>query len=338
MILLALTGQALTARRSLQSDVQARIRVSSNLVILPVTVKDSSGNPVPGLQREDFRVYDDSVEQSIDIFTSESFPLSLVVLIDDDLKAADAEQMVQSLHALLAGLSSSDETMICRFDLQFYPGEGFTNDEDHLLTEIVAAQRKSGPSSTGEVPFVTGPSTHARGVGEPPLAAPTNFGSRPTKALDDAVFSAAQLLRERDRIRRKIILVITDGLNGREFNHHTYEETLSTLLEANVSVYGVAVGSTSYQRRLSRLLDYATKSGGDIRYGAKSGALEKLYSQITEQARHEYTLTYMPRGNRVESNYHSVEVRTTREGLDIKTRQGYYSTSNSGAPKNSLPH
>src|SRR5262249_7238889 len=128
----------------------------------------------------------------------------------------------------------------------------------------------------------------------------------------DAIYSAAQLLRDRDRIRRKIILTITDGLNGKEFNRHTYEETLSTLLDANISVYGVAVGSTSYQRRLSRLLDYATKSGGDIRYGAKSGSLEKLYSQIAEQARHEYTLAYMPPGNKVASNYHSLEGRTTR--------------------------
>src|SRR5262249_2877415 len=103
-------------------------------------------------------------------------------------------------------------------------------------------------------------------------------------------------------------------------------------------VYGVAVGSTSYQRRLSRLLDYATKSGGDIRYGAKSGSLEKLYSQIAEQARHEYTLAYMPRGNKVASNYHSVEVRTTRQGLRIATRQGYYSNSKSNALENSPRH
>jgi Ca-activated chloride channel family protein len=312
---------------SAPSEAQTRIRVSTNLVILPVTVKDRSGNPVPGLQREEFRVFDDNVEQAIDVFTAEGFPLSLVVLIDDDLKSNDAEQMVQSLRALMGAISASDEAMICRFDVKFYPGEGFTSDEDRLLAELKAAREKSGPSTAGPVPFVTGPSSHPRGVGEPPLAAPTNAGSRPTKALDDAVYSAAQLLGERDRGRRKIVLVITDGVNGREFNQHTYEEALSAVLDANASVYGVAVGSTSFRRRFAGLLSYANSSGGDMSYAAKSGAMERLYSQITEQARHEYTIAYVPRENSRSSNYHTVEVRTTREGLNVRTRRGYNSNA-----------
>jgi len=318
---------------SSQSEAQAKIRVNSNLVILPVTVKDGNGNLVPELHKQDFRVFDDEVEQSIDVFTAEAFPLSLVVLVDDDLKSNDAEQLVQSLRAVLAGISSSDEAMICRFDLKFYPGEGFTHDQDRLLAEIKKAQEASGPSKAGPVPFVTGPSSHAPGVGEPRQAAPTNLGSRPTKALDDAVYSAAQLLRDRDRGRRKIVLVISDGINGREFNNHTYEETLAALLNENVSVYGVAVGGTSFHRKFARLFNYASNSGGDISYARKSQTMEKLYSQITEQARHEYTLAYVPRGNNLTSDYHLVEVRTTREGLHVKTRQGYYTTPVPSVPE-----
>jgi Ca-activated chloride channel family protein len=318
---------------SSQSEAQAKIRVNSNLVILPVTVRDGNGNLVPELQKQDFRVFDDEVEQSIDVFTAEAFPLSLVVLIDDDLKSNDAEQLVQSLRAVLAGISSSDEAMICRFDLRFYPGEGFTDDQDRLLAELKKAQVASGPSTAGPVPFVTGPSSHAPGVGEPHQAAGTNLGSRPTKALDDAVYSAAQLLHDRDRGRRKIMLVISDGINARQFNNHTYEETLAALLNENISVYGVAVGGTSFHRKFARLFNYASNSGGDISYARKSQTMEKLYSQITEQARHEYTLAYVPRGNNRTSDYHLVEVRTTREGLHVKTRQGYYTTPAPSIPE-----
>jgi len=316
-----------------QNDAQAKIRVNSNLVILPVTVKDQNGNLVPELQKQEFRVFDDNVEQSIDVFTAEAFPLSLVVLIDDDLKSHDAEQLVQSLRAVVAGISSSDEAAICRFDLKFYPGEGFTNDADRLMAELKRAQEVSGPSTAGPVPFVTGPSSHAPGVGEPHQAAGTNLGSRPTKALDDAVYSAAQLLHDRDRSRRKILLVISDGINGREFNNHTYEETLAALLNENIAVYSVAVGSTSFHRKFARLSNYASDSGGDISYARKSQAMEKLYSKITEQARHEYTLAYVPRGNNRSSDYHFVEVRTTREGLHVKTRQGYYAAPSPSVPE-----
>jgi VWFA-related protein len=226
-----------------------------------------------------------------------------------------------------------DEATICRFDLKFYPGDGFTGDQEHLLAELKKAQESSGPSTAGPVPFVIGPTWHAPGVGEPGQAAPTNPGSRPTKALDDAFYSAAQLLHDRDRSRRKIILAISDGINGREFNNHTYEETLAVLLNDNISVYSVAVGSTSFHRKFARLFNYASNSGGDISYAQKSQTMERLYSKIAEQARHEYTLAYVPRGNNRASTYHFVEVRMTREGLHVKTRQGYYTALPSVIPK-----
>src|SRR6266480_2604153 len=59
------------------NDAQARITVNSNLVVLPVTVKDRSGEMVPDLTREDFRVFEDNVEQKIDVFSAEAFPLSM---------------------------------------------------------------------------------------------------------------------------------------------------------------------------------------------------------------------------------------------------------------------
>jgi len=258
-----------------------------------------------------------------DVFTAEAFPLSLVVLIDDDLKSQDAAQMAPTLRAITGGISSSDEAIICRFDLSFYPGDGFSADLNKLWADLKDAQDHSGPSTSGAVPFVTPPSSHPLGVGEPPLAAPTNLGSRPTKALDDAVHSAAELLHDRGASRRKIILLISDGLNGPQFNHHTYPGTLEALLHDNISVYSLAVGH-SFKRKFSRLVNYANDSGGDIYYAVQSATMERLYSRITEEARHEYTLAYVPRGNNRNASYHKVEIRATREGLTIKTRKGYF--------------
>ena len=306
------------------SDAQSKIRVNSDLVVLPVTVKDRFGELVPDLQENDFRIFDDNIEQSINIFTVEAFPLSLVVLIDDDLKSKDAAQMTPSLRAVLAGISASDEALICRFDLFFHPGEGFTGDTDRLWADLKDAQDHSAPSTAGPVPFVTSPSDHPRGVGEPSVAVHTNPGARPTKALDDAVHSAAELLHDRGTARRKIILVISDGVNGPQFNHYTYGDSLEALLHDNISVYSLAVGSNLSKHKFARLLDYANDTGGDIYYAATRNAIERLYSQITEEARHEYTLAYVPRGTQHNSTYHKVEVRVAREAVTIKTRQGYY--------------
>jgi VWFA-related protein len=316
-----------------QTEAQAKITAHSDLVVLPVTVKDRNGHLVPGLQQNDFRVLDDNVEQSLDVFTAEAFPLSIVALIDDDLRSIDAEQVASSLQAIAAGISSNDEALICRFDLKFYPGEGFTNDPDKLTAEIKIAQDHSKPSTAPPVPWVISPSAHPRGVGEPSVAAPANLGHAPTKSLDDAVYASVELLKSRSIVRRKIILLISDGENGKQFNHYTYEDTVAALLRSNVSLYSLAVGGKSFHRKFSRLFAYANDTGGDIYYSATRGTLERLYSQIAEQARHEYTLAYRPRGNDLHSTYHVVKVLTTRDGFLVKTRPGYYTTPVQNIPE-----
>jgi len=308
------------------TDAQTKISVNSDLVILPVTVKNQFGELVPDLEESDFRVFDNNVEQSVDVFTAEAFPLSLVILIDDDLKSKDAAQMAPTLRAITAGISDNDEAMVCRFDLDFYPGDSFTGDLDKLWADLKSVQDKAGPSTAALAPFVGSPSDHPLGVGEPQQKVPLKSGARPTKALDDAVHSAAALLHDRGLVRRKIILIVSDGVNGPQFNHFTYQDSLQALLHDNISVYSLAVGNGVIKHKFSRLINYSNDSGGDIYYASTSAGIEKVYSQITEEARHEYTLAYVPRGTSSTSTYHRVEVQVSRPAVTVKTRQGYYTT------------
>jgi hypothetical protein len=78
--------------------------------------------------------------------------------------------------------------------------------------------------------------------------------------------------------------------------------------------------------------NYANDSGGDIYYATKSDQMGGLNSRITEQARYEYTLAYVPKVRGAIAEYHVVRVETTRQGLSVKTRQGYYSSPLTNAP------
>jgi hypothetical protein len=55
--------------------------------------------------------------------------------------------------------------------------------------------------------------------------------------------------------------LVSDGINGPSFNHHTYEDTLNVLLSENISVYGVAVGRNSFHSKFALMRNYATDSG-----------------------------------------------------------------------------
>ena len=79
---------------------------------------------------------------------------------------------------------------------------------------------------------------------------------QPTKALDDAVFAAAQLLHDRPRSRRRVIVLISDGVNGgKKFNKVSDDDVMKALLAENISVYSIAVPT-----RVSRAEDFADRS------------------------------------------------------------------------------
>src|SRR5205823_12643073 len=133
----------------------------------------------------------------------------------------------------------------------------------------------TGHSAPGAAPNMTGPTLNVKG--------------QPTKAWDDAVYAAAQLLKDRDpeRQRRKIIFLISDGVNGPKFNANNYDTVLKELLRYNITVYGIGVGSAYFERRFERLSKYAHDTGGDVYYGLKSRAMEELYARVTEEARNQ---------------------------------------------------
>jgi len=254
----------------------------------------------------------------------------MVLLIDNDLKSRDAKQVSESLRSVVAGLSVSDEAFVCRFDQFFHEGKGFISDQDKLLTELKRTrlddEPSAGPSSAA---ISNGPSINGHSAtGDAPniTGSVLNIKGQPTKALDDAVYAAAQLLKDRDpeRQRRKIIFLISDGINGPKFNVNNYDTVLKELLRYNIGVYGVGVGSAFFERKFERLSKYAHDTGGDVYYGLKSRAMEELYARVTEEARNQYTLAYAPSGTDRGAEHHSIEVRVRREGLTILAREGYY--------------
>ncbi len=317
------------------SEAQARISVNSKLVILPVTVKDRSGELVPDLRRDDFRVFEDNIEQHVDVFTAEAFPLSLVILIDNDLKDKDAEKVQASLEAIVGGMSADDEAFVCRFDQFFHPGKGFTSDQDKLVNELKRTSLDTEPSVTPPgAPFGGATINNHSATGDSAIDKGAQaIRGQPTKALDDAVFASAQLLHDRPRSRRRVIVLISDGVNGgRKFNKVSFDDVIKALLHDNISVYSIAVPTAYFERKVSPidrerspLIRYADHSGGEVYHATKEHSFEEFYSRLTEQARNQYTLAYVPRGTDSAAEYHSVEVRVKRQGLNIKTREGYYS-------------
>ena len=304
------------------SDPRAKIRSTVELVVVPVTVKDSKGNLVADIRKDEFRIFEDGVEQQPTLFSTDAFPLSAVVLLDDDLKPKASDQLHKSLLAVAGAFSESDEVALARFASFFTPVMDFTQDNDKLMTELkrVVSGDESFPDPESTAPHPTAGGEPIPGAATGPQQAAAD---KTTKHVDDALYAAAEVLRGRDRERRKVIILVSDGVDARS-NTHNYDQTLAKLLSADVSVYAIGTDAALLRRGASPLSRYARATGGDTYFVNNAPALSRAYAQLAEEARHQYTLAYVPAGTDRTQNYHSIEVRVRRPGLEVLSRDGYY--------------
>jgi len=290
-------------------------------VIVPVQVR-RGGDAVFGLERKDFRIFEDNVEQRVIFFLNEPLPLSVVFLVDSDLPQRTSEMVSKSLGAVLGGMAEEDELAVVLF-AQFPRtvmdfGSDQTKIADVLKRTDLGREFPLSASRTMTDPPHPTPTTEEPGV---PQHAKILGGV--SKDLDDAVMYCAEMLRTRGRDRRKLILVVSDGRNSHN-NQASFTEVLRVVLANDISVYGVGVSDAVLDRKRSAIFRYTDVTGGDIFYAPTRGGLEDDYTRILEEARNLYTLTYTPQDTDRSKDYHSIEVRVERPGLHVLARDGYF--------------
>lgn len=225
--------------------------------------------------------------------------------------------------SIAAGFSPSDEVSIFQFDEVPRQVSDFITDNDALFSALKRLDlsetfpgRASGPMTAG--PRINAaPAPGAPGVTRAPLP------GRNYKHIDDAVYAAAEILQGRARERRKIIFLVSDGLNSRN-NTYSFDDTLRLLLSADISLYAIGVGEAVLSRGAGVLSKYARATGGDSFHAATLSDLEALYAQVTDEVRNQYTLGYVPTSTDRKHDYHSLEVRVRRPNLTLLARDGYY--------------
>jgi VWFA-related protein len=305
-----------------QGQGPAAFRTHTEEVLVPVLVRSRSGEPVLDLGKKDFRILEDNVEQKITFFSNDPFPLSVVLLVDDDLPQGAAEKVDRSLGAAVGGMAEGDEMAVVLFAQYPRTVVEFGNSLDALHTALkratLGSQYPAPASSTMTMP--PEPTTSPQEVGVPQWAKITG---RETKSLDDAVLYCAEMLRPRARERRKMVIIVSDGRNSHN-NTASYGQALRALLSSDVSVYGVGVSQAVLDRKRQAIARYVDATGGDIFYAASQNAMEEDYSHILEESRNRYTLAYSPHGTDRSKEFHDIEVKVERAGLRVLARDGYY--------------
>jgi len=321
-----------------RDEMMYTLRVQTNFVVVPVTVKDAKGHLVEGLRKNDFAVFEDGVEQQIRLFTSDPFPLSAAVVLDVGLPDQVLRKVNETLPALAAAFSQFDEIAFYTYGDSVKKEHDFSAVTDRYATAI---KRLKKEGQKGGAPVAGGPLGQASPtINGQPVDPNVPHGGvyvmyREPHVLSDAILAAAQELSTRPKDRRKLIFVISDGKEVG--SHANYAQVLKVLLSNAVSVYAVAVGDSSlpliseiqkanvprsgYANLLPR---YAKTTGGEVFSEFDRNAIETAYAHVTEQARNQYTLGYNAKASAPSNSYRSIEVIVHRPGLKVRAKDGYY--------------
>jgi VWFA-related protein len=311
-----------------------KMTVNVNFVIVPVTIKDGNDRLVDGLLRKDFSVYEDGVMQPLKLFTSDPFPLSAAVVLDLGVPDVVMRKVNETLPSLVGAFSAYDEVALYTF------GSSVEQRLDYSVVDTkfsAALKRERRPGRQGGVPVTSGPMAagpSVNGVPFDPSAPHVSTARRESKVLNDAILAAALDLSRRDRNRRKILFVISDG--SEYGSRASYGQVLKVLLSNEISVYainvdaaalpgvrtleGVHIPRMGYGNILPR---YASATGGQIFREFSQDAIEQAYAKVTEVARNQYTLGYTTRASAA-NTYRSIEVKVHRGGLRVFAKDGYY--------------
>jgi len=270
------------------------LSVSSNLVLIDVSVLDQEGRPVRGLPAAAFHLFEGGAEQQILSVSETEVPVSVIIVLDESgSMGRGVTRCVQAVKQLLKGSTESDEFALISFSDRVVLESDFTTDAGAIQARLMGA------------------ASHGR------------------TALLDAVERAALLVR-RAHNQRRVILVLSDGGDNR--SRYREAEVRRVLLETPAQVYAVSIAqffqdeSTAFGPDLLNRLCYV--SGGRNVVIDDRLDLDHEMTRVNDEIRAEYVLAYSPQHVKRDGKFHRVSLHFARppgvKPVSMSWRLGYY--------------
>jgi len=303
------------------------VRVTSNLVVVPVAVTDSAGNAVQGLKKEDFRLEEEGRAQELQaVGDADQVPLDIAIVFD---------------------ISSS---VTKNFDFEKRSAAGF-------LKEVLKPIDRAAVFGLAERPQLVQPLATADSATSKLLTIPAALSPTGTAFYDTVKAAARYLAQNAPERNRRVILVISDGednfsddvrdamlaegKNGatqaeamesqRALHARAVQKVLREVQHADAVFYSINPSGPGLrlniisQRAQDQMKMLADSTGGNAFVPPRLEDLETIFRQIAAELRAQYLLQYLSNNEAPAGKFLRIKVTTpARNGLQIRARQGYY--------------
>jgi Ca-activated chloride channel homolog len=271
---------------------RGRIRVNVNLVNVLVSVLDEHNRPAPDLPRESFQLFEEGVEQKIDVFESETqLPLDLALMIDSSLSAHKeiAFEQDAAAHFIRQVLRPGDRLAVFAVGENVTLLEGFS---DNVATLQAAVHRM--PSDAGT-------------------------------SIYDAILLASRSLERRGEDRRRVIILVTDA--GETTSTSDFDAARKGAVRSGSLLYTIVIRPVKNESGRNTAGEHALETitdtmGGAMFYPDAASELDAIFDRINRELRTQYRLGYYPNPRGPANTYRQIEVKVPGK-YQVRHRKSY---------------
>ena len=308
------------------------IRVSSNLVMVPVSVVNANGEPVHGLPINDFRLEEEGrVQQIVEIGNPDQVPLDIAILFD----------------------ISSSVSQKGFFAFQQKAAASF-------LRQVLKPTDQAAVFTIGAEPILVAPLGSAETAATKLSAIPAATSSVSTSFYDSVAAAAKYLDENSPARRRKVIVVISDGddtsskllqqtmaevratqrveptrlaaLENLQSRHRrAVSDVQKAVQKSDAAFYSINPGGRSVHlnqistRAQLGMASIAQSTGGTAFVPDGEKDLEKVFNEVAAELRGQYLLQYYSNTQAPATQFRRILVAVpTHSELRVRARQGYY--------------
>lgn len=270
-------------------DPKDKIQLQARLVSMTVTISDKFGRFVTGLEKRNFQIFDDGVEQEIAHFSDEDAPLTLGIIYDVSGSMSDlTSRSFQALKKFFDTSHEDDEYFIIAFNNRAQLVQDFTTSPSEIMSKVIFVKAKGNT------------------------------------ALYDGVYLGIEKARQ-GRHKKKALLIISDG----EENNSRYSgrDLREMLKESDVPVY--SVGISQLYAGMGTLQNLSGWSGGMTFAPDDEPQTRDIYTRIALMLRHQYAIGFYPTDAANPIDWHKVRINVSAPRglgrLAVSYRKGYRS-------------
>ena len=261
------------------SSPRNTVKVNVNLVNVLVSVLDDHKRPAPNLPVEAFQIFEEGVQQKIDVFEQETKqPLDIALMIDTSLSAHKEIVFERDAAAnfIRQVLRPDDSLSVFAFDESVTQVSKFSSD----VASLQAAVHKI-----------------ADGAGT---------------SIYDAVLLGSRALNSRPNDRRRVIIMVTDG--GETTSRTDFESARKAALRAGILLYTIIVRPVKNENGRNTAGEHALQTitettGGAMFYPESMEELPIIFDRIDAELRTQYRLAYYPNPRGPANTYRTIEVK-----------------------------